>query len=380
MSEHVQNCASEKEARAKRYSRIKLQLSIFNIFLSLFILIFLTFSGASILFREWASSVSLNPFSIVFFYFLIFYVFSVIIDFPLSLYSSFILEHRYNLSNQTFGAWCIEDAKKKVLSFLLGSLLVQVLYMCMRFDSEKWWIWFWALWIFLSIVLNKLIPVFIVPLFYKYTEIADGVLKERIYALVQGTKLKVKNIYSINLSKTTKKANAAFMGLGKTKRVVLSDTLIQNFTHDEIEVVFAHELGHFIFGHIVKNILITIVSSFLGFFIAQYVLSLMLTTLNFYGVSDVATFPLMCLIFSILGLIVMPLQNSYSRMLERQADTYALERTNKKDAFISTMMKLAEINLSDSSPHPVIEFIFYSHPALKKRILMAERFKRSTAE
>jgi len=375
MTDESQIIPDEQDPKAKEYSRIKIQISIFNIGLSLLLLIIMTFAGVSVFFREWAAQFSSNSFSIVFFYFTAFYLFSALIDFPIDLYASFFLEHKYNLSNQTFGAWVLEDLKKKALSFTLGCLVVEVLYLFLRLDAVNWWLWCWVAWIFFSLILNKLVPVLIVPLFYKYTEITDENLRGKILSLVQGTKLKVKNIYSLNLSKTTKKANAAFMGLGSTKRVVLSDTLIEQFTADEIEVVFAHELGHFTHKHIVKNIAVSVVASFVGFFIASYVLNTMLPILKFNGVHDVASFPLLCLVFSVMGLIVMPLQNGFSRHMEREADAYALEHTKKKRAFITTMLKLAEINLSDLSPHPIIEFIFYSHPSLTKRIAWAETQK-----
>jgi len=362
----------DNEQRAKEYSRIKIYISIFSIILSIALLLILIFSGLSMLFRDWALSFSDNPFSVVFFYFTAFIIFSWLIDLPIDYYASFILEHKYGLSNQSFRSWLWEGTKKKILSFLFGAVLIEVLYLCLRFDPQQWWLWCWIIWIGFSVIISKLVPIVIVPLFYKYTEIEHEEIRAVIVKYVSETKLKIKNIYSLNLSKNTKKANAAFMGLGNTKRVVLGDTLIENFTPSEIGIVIAHELGHYVHKHIIKNIGLSVVSTFLAFYCVNSVLGALFSKFGYTGIADVAAFPLVCLVFSVFGIIVMPLQNSFSRSMERQADTYALEKTGDHKAFITTMLKLAEINLSDLSPNPIIEFIFYSHPSLRRRIEWAE--------
>jgi STE24 endopeptidase len=362
----------ENEERAKEYSRIKIYISIANIVLSLALLVMLVMSGLSLFLREWASSIFVHPFGIVLLYFSAFVLISWIIDFPLDLYSSYFLEHKYELSNQNIRAWIWEGCKKKSIALIFGIVLVEVLYIFLRFDSSRWWLWCWGLWILFSIVINKLVPIIIVPLFYTYTPIDDETIRSKIVSLVDGTSLKVKNIYALDLSKNTKKANAAFMGLGNTKRVVLGDTLIDNFSVDEIGVVVAHELGHHVHRHILKNMVTSIGLSFVAFYAAHLVLRASFEPFGYAGIDDIAAFPLLCLVFSVFGIIVMPLQNAYSRAMEREADAYALQRTGNKTAFITTMLKLAEINLSDISPHPLIEFIFYSHPPLKKRIEWAE--------
>ncbi|MBU1864134.1 MAG: M48 family metallopeptidase [Candidatus Omnitrophica bacterium] len=360
------------DTKAKEYSKIRIRLTIMNLVVSLVLLSIIAFSPLTFVFRNWAHRLSDNSFIIVFFYFLLFYLFSLIIDFPLDIYSSFFLEHKYKLSNQNFMAWIIDNGKKRLLTIVLGLIMIEGLYAIMRMSPAWWWVWCWAAFILFSLILSKIIPVFIVPLFYKYDEIKDQELKEKILNCVKNTKLKISNIFSLNLSKTTKKANAAFMGLGNTKRVVLSDTLISHFTPQEIEVVVAHEVGHFTLKHIWKHISFATVVYIIAFYCAYVWLSYIVKVFAFNGAADVATFPFICLLFALFGVVIMPLQNAYSRAMEREADAFALRTGGRGDAFVSTMKKLGEINLSDPSPHALIECIFYSHPSIAKRIAWAQ--------
>jgi len=356
------------DVKAKEYSKIKIRLTIVNLILTVTLLFVVTFSGLTCIFRDWAIGLSGNYFLVIFFYFIFFYLFSFVFDFPLDLYSSFVLEHKFNLSNQNFKSWFWDDCKKRLLALGIGFILLEMLYGIIRLSPQRWWLWCWAFWIFFSIILGKLAPVIIIPLFYKYQEIKDEKIKELIMRLVEGTKLKISNVYSLNLSKTTKKANAAFCGIGRTKRVVLGDTLISEFNPEEIESVVAHEVGHYTMRHIWKNILFSASSSLIAFYLAYLALANSLSTFGFNGQEDVATFPLICLIFFSFNLAILPLQNAYSRKMEREADEFALNKTKRPNDFITTMEKLGRMNLSDPSPHPFVEFIFYSHPSLKKRI------------
>jgi len=227
----------------------------------------------------------------------------------------------------------------------------------------------------MSYILGKVFPVFIVPLFYKYGKVENESLKQRIFDLAKRYGLPVENVYSLNLSRTTKKANAAFMGMGKTKRVVLSDTLLAHFTADEIEAVVAHELGHFKHKDIWKSLGLGLMSSFAGFWMVFRVLDPAARAFGFQGVGDIGALPLVFLIFFGFHLLMMPLQNGFSRMLERAADRFALTAFPQKEAFISCMDKLSRVNLADPDPHPLVEWLFYDHPAISKRIKAAREWK-----
>lgn len=231
-----------------------------------------------------------------------------------------------------------------------------------------WWLPFALLMFLLSVILAQVVPIIILPIFYKITPIENENLKERIVSLSINAGLKVENVFKFNMSKNTKKANAAFTGLGKTKRILLGDTLLDNYTNDEIETVIAHELGHYKKKHIIKNIAVGTVSSFLTFFLIAQLHNLSLSWFGFLNITQISSLPLLALWGALIGLIQTPISNLISRKFEYEADKYAVSSTTKTDAFITTLEKLTEQNLGDREPAPLVEWFFYSHPSIKNRI------------
>ena len=363
------------EEKNKAYQRKRNWLTLYGLLLSFVILLSVILFRLTFLFQEWAYRITSSSYGVVFFYFLFFLMYSGLFSFPLSFYSGFVLEHQYELSNQTFFGWLWEWAKKQLLSFVISAPLILALYALIWHFEFNWWLFAWAGYAVFSLVLGKLFPVLIVPLFYKYSPISDETLRKRIEALASRFGIQIKNVYSLNLSKTTKKANAAFTGFGKTKRVILGDTLLDSFTHDEIETVLAHELGHYKHYDIWKQFGFGITLSFVGFWLAFQVLNGFSEALGYSGPADVRSFPLLCLVSFVFSLIMSPAANAFSRYAERRADQFALEVTHDKKSFVSAMQKLSETNLADPNPHPLIEFFLYDHPAVGKRIQMAERFE-----
>lgn len=366
--------ASGRSGSVKEYQKKKQWVSIVSLFLTPLLLVLFIFSPIEAIFKSWSLQVSPLWLVQLAVYFSLLSVFFLIFDFPLSYYSGFVLEHRYHLSNQSLTQWLSFSLKKSMLAFVLSLVLLSLLYVIIRRFEQNWWILAWAGYAGVSYVMGKLFPVFIVPMFYKYDKLKEGNLRNRILALTQKFHLPVENLYTLNLSKTTKKANAAFMGIGKTKRVVLSDTLIENFTDAEIEIVVAHELGHYQHRDIMKQIVLGLVTSFVGFFMAFQILKAFNHRFN-EGVSDLSTLPLLFLVFTLLGLLWTPLQSAFSRKMEYAADAFAVETTKAVDVFASCMTKLAEVNFSDPDPNPLYEWYFYSHPSIKKRILAALEIK-----
>jgi len=223
----------------------------------------------------------------------------------------------------------------------------------------------------------NLTPVLIIPLFYKLKPLANESLKEKLTDLAEKAKTKILGIFEIEFSRKTRKANAMLAGLGNTKRIILGDTLLNNFSEDEIEAVIAHELGHFYHKHIWKMIATASVLTVAGFYIANLALTGLLNTFGYLGlrdVTDVAAFPLLMLSLFLFSLVTMPLNNSLSRALERQADRFALTTTDKPGAFIAGMQKLAKQNLADTEPPPLIELLLHSHPSIGKRVRMAQQY------
>jgi STE24 endopeptidase len=355
-------------AKAKEYSAIKVRLTVISCVFTVLVMSALIYFGWSRDFAGIAENFSANPFLIVGLYFILFSAYLFVLAFPLSYYASFMVEHRFGLSNQTFMAWLREGIKKEILSIAFGMLLVEGLYFFIRLEPTLWWLYAWGFLFLVKIILGHLFPVLIVPLFYKYSAIADQSLHDRILAFVSKHGPKVKGIFSLNLSKTTKKANAAFCGLGSTKRVILSDTLLEKFTPDEIEMVMAHEIGHFKMKHLLKGIIFESALLLVGFYVLYVALHGLSNHFGFHGQDDVAAFPVMYLIFFVCGLTFLPIQNSFSRRMEHAADDFAVKTATVREAFSSTMNKLADINLADRDPHPVIEFFLYSHPSISRRL------------
>jgi len=365
---------SEKTHHAKKYQGIKRRVSFSSLGVTVAVLFLFVLTPASVLLRNVSESFASNVWLIVGMYFTLFSLIFLLFDLPFSYYSGFVLEHRYGLSNLSLGGWIRETVKRQLIGFIFAIVLIELLYAIIRRWDEHWWLVAWLAWCVVTIVMGKLWPVLIAPLFYKYTLLNNSELRERIMALLGKVGLRIEDVYSMDLSKTTKKANAYFCGLGNTRRVVLSDTLIRNFSTDEMAVVVAHEAGHCKLGHIWRGMIFSSIISMASFWLGYYVLTKAAPLLDMRGASDIASFPLLGLVAMIFGLLLMPFSHGFSRRMEREADDFALRATKMKEVFIVTMQKLALLNLSDPDPHPAIEFFFYSHPSIKKRIERAKSF------
>ncbi|MGA7161275.1 MAG: M48 family metallopeptidase [Bacteroidota bacterium] len=364
--------ASAPSSQAKEYSRIKLTLSLVGTAISFILTLAIVVTGFSLRVENFVHSYTQSPYAALLIFGAILGLLSSIFSSPLSFYSGFILEHRYNLSNQTFFQWMWEQCKAFLVSIPIAVPLVLLFYFFLREYQLLWWLPVATAMFVVSMLLSKIVPVFIMPLFYKFTPLENDALKERILSMCKNTRMNVTGIFTFNLSKTTKKANAGFTGIGKSKRIILGDTLMQHFSDDEVETVFAHELGHYVHGHIWKNILVGTLSIYAGLFITSKLYFVSLGWFGFSSVDQLAALPLLALWLGVYSLLTSPLSNVLSRKYEFEADRYALERTGNASAFTSTMRKLAEMNLADTAPHPVIEFLFYSHPSIEKRIRAAE--------
>jgi STE24 endopeptidase len=294
---------------------------------------------------------------------------------PLNWFGDYFLEHHFDLSNESLGAWLLDEAKSLGLNGVLGVLVLDVLYFLLRRAGDWWWIGAGLFFLLFGVVLSVLYPVLILPLFYKLAPLENESLRARLTALAQRVGASVLGVYRMAMSEKTKKANAAFAGLGGTKRIILGDTLLDQFTEDEIEVVMAHEMAHYKHGDISKLIAWSAATTFVGLKIADWVLHWALPRYGFTAISDLGAFPLLALCLFGFGLVVMPLNNAFSRWREWKADATALDLTRNPDGFIRAMRKLAGQNLADLSPHPLIEFLLHDHPSLGRRITWAEQWQ-----
>jgi STE24 endopeptidase len=291
---------------------------------------------------------------------------------PLDFWSGFVLEHRYQLSNQTLGGWVWRQIKSWLIGGTLGLLLLLGFYVLLWFGGPVWWLWAALGWLGVTLLLGRILPVLILPLFYKVSRLEAPALADRLQRLAEGTGLNLEGVYRLDLSAETRKANAALAGLGRTRRVLLGDTLLAQFTPDEIAVVFAHEVGHHVHRHLPKMIVWSAVLATVGFWLVDVVLRATAAQFGYAAFDDPAALPLVMLVLSLFGLLVLPMQNALGRFFERQCDRYALARTDDPQAYRSAFVKMARMNKSHPDPNPVVVWLFYDHPAIRQRLALAE--------
>lgn len=363
-----------KSMDSKKYNNTKLAISIGKTILSFVLLyVFISF-GYNQWLQNYIQTFVQNQYLVFLVFVAVIGLFSTIIFMPINIYSGFFLEHKYNLSNQTFVKYFLENLKSLAVGLAIGIPILLLFFFVLNQFGDLWWLVFAAAMFIISVVLSQIFPIIIFPLFYKVIPLQDDELKSKISQLAKDAGIKVENVFTFDMSKNTKKANAAFTGLGKTKRIILGDTLLNNYSKDEIETVIAHELGHYKHKHILKNILFGTAASFLTFFVISVLYKVSLSWFDLQSITQIAAIPLLSLWAMIIGLVQTPLGNILSRKYEFEADRYAVETTKKPQSFIKTLNKLAEQNLGDKEPHPFVEWYFYSHPSIKNRINAIKEF------
>ncbi len=298
---------------------------------------------------------------------------------PLTFYSGFLLPHRFEQSTQSLKDWLSDQFKELAIGAPIGLLLVELLYLALRLTGDAWWIWAAGGLLLFNVLLTNLAPVLIMPLFNKYVPLGEehAELADRLLKLAQRSGTKVRGVFKFDMSRRTRAANAALTGLGNTRRIILGDTLLTEFTPDEIETVLAHELGHHAHRDIPLLIAFGTLTTTVGLFLASLALNWAIGVFHLTSPADVAAFPVLQLILGAYELIIMPLNNAVSRWRESLADDYALQMTGKGEAFASAFTRLANQNLGEVDPEKWVVFLFYSHPPLGERIEKARRFAPS---
>jgi STE24 endopeptidase len=365
--------ANRARDSAKEYSSLKYALSILDTaYLLVLLVMFLGFGLSKSLVLKLLGATN-NYFAVIAVYLLIVSVIYYLLSFPLNFYRSYVLEHKFSLSNQKIKDWLKDQIKVGILSYAIAFILISAFYYTLRHFIHAWWFIASLLWIFFSLVLARLAPVIIIPLFFKYKKLSDENLRERIIRLSDKMRVKILDVFEIDFSKKTLKANAGFVGWGATRRVILADTLKDKYSYDEIEVILAHEFSHYRQKHLLKLIFVNASVIIATFFILYKTSDYFLARFLLRSLWDIASLPLVLIYFIVLGLITQPLENYISRRFEKEADMEAIKVTGLKDAFISMMEKLSEQNLADRNPHPIIKHLFFDHPPVEERIALARQ-------
>ncbi len=365
----------EKQKLARRYKKDALIVSIFSYIVSALFLIALLYFNISKNFVEAASDVVHFRPLLIFIFFASLYIVYSVISFPFPYVDGYVIEHKYGFSTQSFKAWLTDWTKSFFVSLVLGAIVFEFIYLITPVSLYLWWLWLSLVMILFSVVLANLFPVLILPLFYRTSPIENESLRSKVAALCVKAKINAKGIYSINLSSKSTKANAAVTGLGNTKRVLLGDTFISNYTEDEIMPVLAHEISHYREHHIWWSILWQSLIILGMFYVLYRIHPYFYRLAGFERISDIAAFPVLALIFAVISFLLKPLSSAISRHYERRADRGALELTNNPDGFISVMAKFCNKQLMIAYPHPLIEWYRYSHPSPGNRIAFAEGWK-----
>ena len=354
---------------SETYLKKKISLSIVGISLTIAYIAVFAFTPASAPFLTLAAFSKNMYLSFLIFVFGLELLFSIV-KFPLDYYAEFILEHRFGLSKQSFAAWLIKRLKGALVGGILGIIVLVAFYFFLINFPGFWWLVFAAFFFLLQILAAQLFPTLILPLFYKLKPLADNALHSRLKLLVEKFGYRMSGVFSFDLSRETQKANAALTGLGKTRKIIISDTLLKNFSEDEIEVVMSHELGHLVKHHMMKGITVSAVVSLIGFFIMADIYSAYtaVVKLPLYSLQAI---PFLAFIVTLFGIVAMPLGNFYSRKIEHEADMFAIAATGMKDSFVESMRKLGKLNMTPENPPAWIEKIFFSHPSIGARIKAA---------
>lgn len=375
LQEH--NAPLTNPIQAKQYSRAKLALGLVHTGLFLVLTILFLATGLAERLELFIRTVVEHDYLVLIGFAFALGAVESLASFPLRFYSGYLLEHRYRLSNQSLTRWALEGLKAGLVGCLLTLPVLLALFWSLRTYGDFWWVPLGILLFFFSVILARLAPVFLFPLFHKFTPVDAGTLRDRVTALCEKVGMKISGVFVFDMSKNTKKANAAFTGIGKSRRVILGDNLIANFNDEEIETVIAHELGHYKLRHLRTMIVVGTISTFAGLYVTAQLYSGSLNWFGFASGDTIAALPLLGLWLALYSLVTSPLSNAISRAHERAADRFAVRLTGKKEAFTNALTKLGRINLADTAPHPVIEFLFHSHPSIERRIKSLEAIQIS---
>ena len=363
VDENLLKKIQEYEAEKTRFSFIS---SIFgNVVTVIFI-----FGGLLNIYNSWVASLNW-PFiltGILFFLFLSYA--STFLSIPFSLYSTFKIENKYGFNIMTPKLWFFDFFKSLLISTILTGILVLVGLWLIQLSPNYWWVWVWGFFLIFSLFMMYVSPYVIEPLFNKFTPIEEAGLEDKIKYLMQKVHIKVSRVFKMDASKRSRHTNAYFSGIGKVKRIILYDTLLEKMNHNEILAILAHEAGHWKKKHILKMIIVVGLVSLAGIYISFRIFQTDLLT-DLFQIKQ-GTFFAKVVVFGFIGGIIsfpfIPLSSYISRHFERESDRFACELTEDTEDMTSALIKLSKDNLSNLHPHPLYAAFYYSHPPIVERI------------
>lgn len=363
---------SLNEDKASRYHRLRRRASLAGAALAALLLIGLVTSGASASLRDIATAISGGSFvpTVIVYVSLLALVVEAA-ELPLAVYAGLTLERRFGLSTESTRRWWVDQAKGLGVGLPFAAGAGALVAALLRWSPDSWWLAAAAAFLAATVVLAQLAPVLLLPLFYEFRPLDRPALRDRLVALAERAGARVLGVFEWRLGDRTRKANAALAGIGRTRRIILSDTLLAGHSDEEIEVILAHELAHHVHGDIWRGIALEAVLTTLGFLAADRVLDAAVGRFGIVAKWDPAALPLVVLGAGLVTVALQPAVNALSRAHERRADRYALEMTGNVPAFTSAMKRLGAQNLSEERPSRLVQWLFYTHPPVTARIEFA---------
>ncbi|MFC2169256.1 M48 family metallopeptidase [Acidobacteriota bacterium] len=364
----------EKQSMAKRYEKENRILSLAGAIISFLTLLAFYYSGLSA--KLASPSISESIIKTFLFYAVAFQAVLAIFGTPLHFYSSYIHEHKWNFSNHTVKSWFLEQLKSFLVSLMIFLIVLSLLFRIMAVYPQNWWLIAGLAMALVSIVFSTLLPVVILPVFNKYTRIENKELTSVLEKTLSKAGLRSSGFFKEDMSRQTKKENAFFVGLGKTRRVVLGDNLMEKMSVPEIESIIAHEVGHYKHKHIWKLIGLGTLQQLIIFYVLNMLMKMLFPQFLQSTRWNLTLFPFFVILLgAISGFFFKPLGNTLSRKFEKQADSYALESIKHKTEFMTALAGLADRNLSNAYPDWWVKLLYYSHPPIGERLSKAEQFQ-----
>jgi STE24 endopeptidase len=365
----------ETPERSRAYHRWQFRLSVLGFLVTAAYLALWLCTGASVALRDALAARATQWWIEVGAALIVLGVGHRLVTLPLSWLSGFWLPRRFGLLHQPLHLWLADVAKASAVAAVLGTGATLLVYALLR-ATPWWWLWGAGLFLVAYALLALVAPVLLVPLFYRLAPLPDGELRDRLLGVAARAGVPVVGIWVADHSRKSRTANAAVVGLGHTRRILLFDTLLSAFTPEEIETVVAHELGHQVHRDIPRGLLVQAALTLVTFWVAHHALIAGTGALGLSGPADPAALPLFGLVLTGVGLVALPIANGWSRHVERQADAFALRLTGDAASFIGAMRRLGTLNLAEMDPHPVKEFFLYSHPSIGRRVKTASALLR----
>jgi STE24 endopeptidase len=358
----------EKLRKINQYTLHKTNFSVVETILGKMVFLFIILSGL----LPWLTEILRDAHFVLagLIFFAIPGLLGTLVDLPFDYYHVFVIEEKYGFNTRTLKIWLLDLLKSMLVTMVLGTFLLSMLLVMVKYAGHTWWIWAWAIFFSFQLLMSVLYPIVIAPIFNKFTPLEDSELSDKIGRLAEKEGFTIKGVFQMDATKRSRHTNAYLSGLGKAKRIVLFDTLLEAHEDDEILAVLAHEMGHLKRNHIKKNLFIIGLASIVLFYLASEMITwgAMYKAFGFSLMPSYAGLFLVAVLWEPLGFFLSPVAMAISRRFEQQADRHAFKVLKNTESLIKGLKKMARDNLSNLRPHPLYVWFNYSHPPLLERI------------